>query len=482
MKRIFVFVTTILSFTLVYSALAQDWYAPGNYYEPSWTFHDGIKMTNIGGGLYLLVTTVANPGHYQWKVSQLNWQSPHPPGMQNSYFTTSISGQTVWMYFDTNYYADGFQPAQYLVYTDITSFGSHLYVAVGDWQDVDLNSPGGDWDPSTTRQLMRDDGLNGDLTAGDNIYTYVAIITTAGTYLYHVALDGGWLMQIGADGKSQDGTNLPFTVLVAGDTVRFECEVIKGRIKVTTGIPGTPGPPWYHIGDVQGITLDTTRIMYDDGTHGDEIAGDGIYTAEIVVPTHVADSSHWFAIVDGAGNRYPPSSNMMGCYYYTSYDNQTIKIFFDTNVIDSRLLWVPRTKYAYTEPAAIGTHQYVAVGDFQSEFGGSDWNPADPATLMRDDGTNGDQVAGDNIYTFQGTFPVGGTFQYKVALDGSWLLQIGDDGRSKQGNPGAIYFTVNEGETWRFEADVVKGLIRCYNINTPPRETMVESGLWMLYE
>ncbi|MHB9144870.1 MAG: alpha-amylase family glycosyl hydrolase [Symbiobacteriia bacterium] len=57
----------------------------------------------------------------------------------------------------------------------------------------------------------------------------------------------------------------------------------------------------------------------------------------------------------------------------------------------------------------------VLVGDLQTAFGaGSDWSPSDNTTLMRD-------AAGIGTYIFTG-FLKGGTYQYKVALDGNWSV------------------------------------------------------------
>ncbi|MDI6784489.1 MAG: hypothetical protein QME64_10395 [bacterium] len=240
MKKCLIIGVMLLVATSVFAG--PPWYAAGNYPGGGWVHDATTLMTDIGGGFYQKVTTISAGGDYDWIVSDSGWTNKYPSGMKNSYITAT-TGQVVTFWFDTNTYSDGFLPATNIPYTDYASFGTHVYVAVGGWQS-EAGNPG-DWDPATTAiSLMHDDGLNGDSVAGDSIYTYRAIISTSGSYNYHVALDGGWTRQVGTDGKNSDGSNFPFAVLVAGDIVKFEVETVKGRIKASSYVSDTIAPVW----------------------------------------------------------------------------------------------------------------------------------------------------------------------------------------------------------------------------------------------
>ncbi|MFB3895273.1 MAG: choice-of-anchor X domain-containing protein [bacterium] len=461
----------------------QGW----NNSDSNWDLYDDGSHGDVSGGdnIYSFSTTIATAGNYEWKVVTTgSWSGTYPSG-SNSWFQTTTDNQAITFYFDRNSTADGFLPAQNIVYTSDQPAKTGFYVAVGDWQSL---VGGSNWDPANLSTQMFDDATHGDGTTGDGIYTLNIPISAPGTYQYKVALDTAWTHQIGGAGGDQGfNTNANvtlFAVLVANDTVKFEVNTIKGRIKVKPTVTGLPGPPWYAVGDVQGATLDTTLdLMYDDGTNGDATPADGIYTKRIVVPTYTSGSTHWFSVVDAAANRYPPSSGQYGCPYVTTYDNQTVKFFFDTNSHTIWSLWIPQTKRVYTEATTVGNRQYILVG-CQAQFRGfgSDWDQTDTNFALHDDGLYGDQTAGDNIYSYQGTFPNSFSGGFKVSMDLGWDLQIGGDGRSFHGNPGTFPINANAGSTWLFEADIVTGLIRAYDTANPPQPTAVSQNIWMLFE
>ena len=61
---------------------------------------------------------------------------------------------------------------------------------------------------------------------------------------------------------------------------------------------------------------------------------------------------------------------------------------------------------------AVGAADVVLVGTVQSKLGaGTDWSPADGATIM--------QPVGHGKYQFKGKLPKG-TYEYKIAVGGSW--------------------------------------------------------------
>lgn len=61
------------------------------------------------------------------------------------------------------------------------------------------------------------------------------------------------------------------------------------------------------------------------------------------------------------------------------------------------------------------------VGNLQDELGHTgDWDPKATATIMKHEG--------DGLYTFTGTLPKG-TYEYKIAINGSWDENYGAGGR-----------------------------------------------------
>lgn len=72
------------------------------------------------------------------------------------------------------------------------------------------------------------------------------------------------------------------------------------------------------------------------------------------------------------------------------------------------------------------------VGNLQDEFGHtSEWDPKATATIMTHEG--------NGLYTFTGTLPAG-TYEYKIAINGSWDENYGAGGR----NGGNISFTLEK--------------------------------------
>ncbi len=69
-------------------------------------------------------------------------------------------------------------------------------------------------------------------------------------------------------------------------------------------------------------------------------------------------------------------------------------------------------------------HPPIVAGSFQSEIGGADWDITSTQTRMVDDGTGGDETAGDDIYTYQVMIPTG-SYECKVVLNNNWDQSTG---------------------------------------------------------
>jgi hypothetical protein len=121
---------------------------------------------------------------------------------------------------------------------------------------------------------------------------------------------------------------------------------------------------------------------------------------------------NWAASWPGSGNSW----------FITTMDNEDVLFTFNTNTVGDGC--VPDGYWPHSSATRAGS--YVIVGDLGDELGGDDWNPGG-TLVMTDDGLNGDEIAGDGVYTFSAAISATGTYQWKVACNGGWGEQFGSD-------------------------------------------------------
>ncbi len=212
--------------------------------------------------------------------------------------------------------------------------------------------------------------------------------------------------------------------------------------------------PFYLAGDFNGWNANTD-LMFDDGTNGDAVAGDGIHSRLLTIAT-AGRHEYKNATLDWAES-WPGSGNN---WFITDMDNVEVLFIFNTNAMGDG--WLPDSYWGMTDYTFANSH--VVVGDLGDELGGTDWDPAG-SLVMHDDGLNGDDVAGDGFYTFSASISTAGTFNWKVACNGDWGEQYGSDGPGANSatwaidvlNPGILFFVLdtNTGRIyWGAEAPV----------------------------
>lgn len=147
---------------------------------------------------------------------------------------------------------------------------------------TDLSAIGG----SASQQFF-DDGTNGDLTAGDNIFSFTAVVpvaTSAGGKSLPAAISD-------AQGRSGNAsialTVTPATTSPTGigsaDPASLQAEhdtlltvaITLGTNPVSTGVTVT--------GDLTAIGGGASQQFYDDGTHGDVVAGNNVFSFKATV-------------------------------------------------------------------------------------------------------------------------------------------------------------------------------------------------------
>ncbi|OQY29810.1 MAG: hypothetical protein B6244_02290 [Candidatus Cloacimonetes bacterium 4572_55] len=168
---------------------------------------------------------------------------------------------------------------------------------------------------------------------------------------------------------------------------------------------------WYvHWGDDNMVWQDDE--MFDDGTNGDEVADDNIYTIELNVATaNEANQYYEFKVTDLDDSWYPTSN----VRFQTIEPNTYVWITFDVNPYDDT--YIPNENIvncSHVVSPEDGT-DWVVVGDFQS------WDP-----------TNGIALAHDNTeeyYSAAYTFETAGEYLFKFTADYQWdMHQFGQDG------------------------------------------------------
>lgn len=173
------------------------------------------------------------------------------------------------------------------------------YYATGDFEG---------WSASTYE--MTDDGLNGDVVAGDGIYSCTVNIATAGRHEWKAALSG-W-----ADSWPHSGNSWFYTVNDNEDVLfTFNTNTVGDGWLADGMWPYTDhsmaltlvGDMQTQLGDAATWDNAGSLIMHDDGMNGDAVAGDGYYTftGNVTAGTYywkVVLNGTWDAIgSDGAG-------------------------------------------------------------------------------------------------------------------------------------------------------------------------------------
>ncbi|MCC6553484.1 MAG: thrombospondin type 3 repeat-containing protein [Polyangiaceae bacterium] len=221
--------------------------------------------------------------------------------------------------------------------------------------------------------------------------------------------------------------------------------------------------------------------LHDDGIAPDAAAADGIYTAAVSFAAagnvEYKISRNGVDLNDGGvgtatgqnlrielGGGAPPYAVT---FYYDTRDLTAAG--FEPATESSSSSWSGTTK-------ADGTPQvWVAVGDWQSMVGDTNWNPMSSITAARDDGTLGDLLSGDGVYTYRflAPAPISGAV-FKFAAQGPWSTKFGADGWSydpEDSSNGQL--TAAAGKVVTLELDALHGHMRA-RVTSPAKLLLSE--------
>ena len=200
-------------------------------------------------------------------------------------------------------------------------------------------------------------------------------------------------------------------------------EVIQSSAQTPTQTPSLMAAVnWCFASELNGWDNASTP-MFDDGTNGDFLADDGVYSLAMAIPT--GGTYQWKAVECGGWSNTHPAQNS---WVTTSSPNQVVTFTLDTNdhSLNAGMALLPATNIVNVTGDSLPT-SYTAVGSFQG------WNNADPTTLMTD--------MGNGFHRLVYTIPAAGSYIGKAVITGIWN-GFGGDGRSS--DAANIDFTTTE--------------------------------------
>lgn len=237
----------------------------GTFQSTPWTPGDpDYEMSLNANGVYVLTKNLPS-GDNEYKVVEgTDWSAPNYPS-NNQHIILSAATDTTWR-----------------VNADDDLVMHTLPVVTGDF--FDAMGSGANWDPTNLAGEMTD-------TDGDDVYT-LELVVPAGSWQCKVALNNNWDQSTGGNVTfTADGTN----------TTTFTYDFSTNTTTVT-GPPPPTATVTFIVYDTAGQNYDGFYLkgswdangnydpswdggnehsaFYDDGTNGDSIAGDHIWTCQ----------------------------------------------------------------------------------------------------------------------------------------------------------------------------------------------------------
>ncbi len=242
-------------------------------------------------------------------------------------------------------------------------------------------------------QPMYDNGTNGDLVAGNNVYSFLYSMPGAAPVgpasLAITATDSNGLTASANASVTVVVNNPP---VVSNGTISRNPVPPGARVLITVDASDADGNLTSVTADLTAIGGVASATLYDDGTHGDAFTADGTWSFEATASpasTPGTGKSILFTAQDSAGTSdtdsvtFDVSSNvapaMSGESVVPSHQIQRLKVLFSVHVTDSDGL------------------NFVQLN--LTPINGS------ATQAMYDNGTNGDPTALDGTYCFEYTLP-----------------------------------------------------------------------------
>ncbi len=247
-------------------------------------------------------------------------------------------------------------------------------------------------------QAFRDDGMGGDLVAGDNTFSFdatIAVGTSAGgVSMPFTITDGQARMGSGALALTVLAPTNPSGTGSANPTSGAQSSTTTLTVTVT---PGTlPASTALAVGaDLTSIGGSATQLLLDDGVAPDATAGDNVFTATVTVGAAATGGAKSFPITITDAQARTGSTTIAFTVLGPSNPSGVGSTTPATvNIGEQTLIAVAVT--GGTNPASTG----LTVTADLTAIGGS------ATQALLDDGNNGDASPGDNIFSFRATIPL----------------------------------------------------------------------------
>ena len=293
--------------------------------------------------------------------------------------------------------------------------------------DVEYKGTATDW----AVVQMYDDGTNGDETASDHIWTVIITDITAGDHEWGAIENDGsewgiWLI---------DGSNPAYTL--DADLTTYHGQT---HYEIPEPSGGDPAVVTFTVNDnswlLSGVMIKGTMSnwavfqAYDDGMNGDATADDHIWTGQY---TTEQGDHEWGAISttngDGTVCELCDGSDGWGTWLMEGFPNPAFTLSGETvtGVVD----WVIAPDSAEAAGSVMFTVTDLHSPDGSESYVDVEWKgtPTEwELVQMYDDGTNGDETAGDHVWTVIVDNVTAGDHQWgAIENDGTewgiWLME-----------------------------------------------------------
>ena len=287
---------------------------------------------------------------------------------------------------------------------------------------INLNSIGG-----SAQQRMYDDGTNGDQAPGDNVYTYQTVApntVTPGTYEFTITADD-------VDGNVNNTETVSLTVMAWENKAptlsdaKAEPSTVANNSQEETLLSvravDEDGNPLTVKIDLSQIGGNADTALHDDGTHGDIASGDTVYSCKTTVPPTI--EAEQYTLVISATDSYDEVFSNIKITIVSGPPNNPPEI--SGTKADPEQVWNDGmdvvTFEATVEEMDTGQNHTVTID--LSGIGGTATEP------MVDDGTGGDEIAGDMVFTAQYGISDGlsaGDYTFKITATDNGAPPLGD--------------------------------------------------------
>ena len=239
-----------------------------------------------------------------------------------------------------------------------------------------------------------DDGENGDSVAGDHVWTSSYPVAGDGIYQWGAIEDDGseygiWLIEGDNLEFSVSGTTITGTTdyIIAPDSAEYSGAV---KFTISTVYQNFTNIKW------KGTPTDWDLMqMYDDGTNGDETAGDFVWTC--VVPDVIAGEHNWGAIeddgttngewlIEGGNPAFTLDEDLLTLHGRTNYE---IPVQLGGDITKTILFSVDMTEWLDEEGnMGMGVFSIGRGDEMQVRGSFNGWGDCIECTMTRTPGTN----------------------------------------------------------------------------------------------